>query len=32
LDDEFPIADHRRDTVGGGRDRELRCGVGHRTS
>ncbi len=32
LDDEFPIADHGRDGVGGGRDGELCCGVGHRAS
>ena len=32
LNDEFPITDHGRDGVGGGRDGELGRGVGHRAS
>ena len=32
LDDEFAVTDRGRDGVGGGRDGELRRGVGHRAS
>jgi hypothetical protein len=32
LNDEVPVADHARHSVGGGRDRELGCRVGHLAS